>query len=364
MARKVTVVLSGPPADGLLSAREHFDEYVRPILMAAGMDWDAVEGRKEGDVRAQIAERIRELRLRSGEEGGESIEADGEKLVREMRASNGIHDEDAVTGEIVIGRHTWKEYIRGLHEGWLGPLAEPKELVDEESKPVFDEPTKTEEPPIAHVKEQSVESIEDILSDSSESSSSAKDLDAEKAKQEEEAKRKAEDDEEEEAKKKKRPQPLPFISTSDYASANLATACPNKLGPSVAVPLPHILGFLNTPIRMWRFLNQRKIADDVGKSVAAAIIASYAGYSRIEKSFDVDSSSPAAGLKAGLVWEQETLLENEEPEWHKSIRKRTEEEKAKESVWLDPVVMDERIAERMVKFVLPVQSDSSSGSQT
>jgi hypothetical protein len=33
-----------------------------------------------------------------------------------------LTDEPGPKGDLVIGRHTWKEYIRGLHEGWLGPL--------------------------------------------------------------------------------------------------------------------------------------------------------------------------------------------------------------------------------------------------
>src|ERR1700760_363702 len=90
MRRKLLIVLSAPPADGLLSAREHFHEYIRPILVAGGMDWEAVEGRKEGDVRAQIAERIRDFRRRKGEVGGESTEEEKEVMLREMRERLGV----------------------------------------------------------------------------------------------------------------------------------------------------------------------------------------------------------------------------------------------------------------------------------
>jgi import inner membrane translocase subunit TIM54 len=50
------------------------------------------------------------------------------------------------------------------------------------------------------------------------------------------------------------------------------------------------------------------------------------------------------------TWEQESLLKEEEPEWHKSVRKN--HDATKESVWIDQMVLDPRIAERMRKFVL------------
>jgi import inner membrane translocase subunit TIM54 len=46
MPRKMTIYLQAPPADGLRSAREHFYEYVKPVLVAGAMDWDVVEGRR------------------------------------------------------------------------------------------------------------------------------------------------------------------------------------------------------------------------------------------------------------------------------------------------------------------------------
>jgi import inner membrane translocase subunit TIM54 len=44
-------------------------------------------------------------------------------------------------------------------------------------------------------------------------------------------------------------------------------------------------------------------------------------------------------------------LEFEEPEWHKSVRERKEDD-TRERIWLDEMVLDPRIAERMRKFVL------------
>src|SRR5579862_5493860 len=67
MPRKVTIFLSAPPGDGLSPAREHFREYVKPLLVAAAIDWEVIEGRKEGDVQKGLAEKLRSTRRRSGE---------------------------------------------------------------------------------------------------------------------------------------------------------------------------------------------------------------------------------------------------------------------------------------------------------
>src|SRR5205814_2221229 len=82
-------------------------------------DWDVIEGRKEGDIRAQLAEKIRKLR-KSGS-GVETVDP-----VSEIRKRLNVKEYDGVKGDVVIGRHTWKEYMRGLHEGWLGPLEKPE----------------------------------------------------------------------------------------------------------------------------------------------------------------------------------------------------------------------------------------------
>ena len=128
MPRKLTVFLSAPPGDGIRPSREYFKEYIKPVLVAAAMDYDVIEGRKEGDVRYGTAEQIRRLRRKKGEKGDTSSdqeEMDTAQIVEKAREQLKIHPEPVVKGDLVIGRHTWKEYLRGLHEGWLGPLNEP-----------------------------------------------------------------------------------------------------------------------------------------------------------------------------------------------------------------------------------------------
>ncbi|QDS74506.1 hypothetical protein FKW77_007129 [Venturia effusa] len=370
--RKLTIYLSSPPADGLLTAREHFHEYVKPVLLSAGLDWDAVEGRREGDVRAATAERIRKFRKLRGERSTEPVqEEDLEVLISGIREKMGVREWDGPAGDIVIGRNTWKEYVRGLHEGWLGPIDTPK-TVEEQNQAIHSEAEHRQ--PIETHAIQNLPSPDATVvvhdtggSSSPGDASPAAEAPLPVASEKTEQKTKQEEAEEEK-KKNARKQPPPFISTKDYSTASVAPSLPVELAPSTTIPLPHILGFFNTPIRMYRFLSRRYVADDIGRQVAAACFATYRPYQHSDAGvsasspFTSDSASPstdfafdgATATPRKGVWEQEGLLENEEGEWHKSIRKTRD--LGKESVWLDPMILDARIAGRMRRFELdPVE---------
>ncbi|KAK7535429.1 mitochondrial import inner membrane translocase subunit Tim54 [Phyllosticta citricarpa] len=327
MPRRITIYLSAPPGDGLMAAREHFHEYVKPILVAAAMDWDAVEGRREGDVRAGLAERVRRWRKLRGEATSEPLPEDVESVTQHARQRAGIKEWDGVGGSVVIGRNTWKEYVRGLHEGWLGPLDAPPEP----------EPVKEAAPLSTTPSDDASPSTQPAATDDQQKPPAEGDQEQKK---------------EEEEKPKKKTQPPPFISTSAYSTALLAPSTPSELPPATAVAFPHILGFLNTPIRMYRFLTRRHLADQIGAQVAAAVLATY-------KPFD----GPTDGTSLGAVadddgsasgWEQARLLRHEEMEWHKSVRKDAAAKHAqgKESVWCDEMVLEPRVASRMRKFVV------------
>ncbi|KAF2019140.1 hypothetical protein BU24DRAFT_385980 [Aaosphaeria arxii CBS 175.79] len=336
LPRRLTVYLSAPPADGLVPARDHFHEYVKPILVAAALDWDAIEGRREGDVRAGLAEKIRRLRKVNGEPSDEPLEADLQLVLDEARRRSGVHEFDGVPGDIVIGRHTWKEYVRGLHEGWLGPLNPPKAPVTEEPfVPVAETPS-PDPTPVTTL--EAVTATESTSDDASPTATP----EAEKPKEEEKPK-------EDESKSKKKKQPPPFNTTADYGTSTLSPNCPAALGPAAVIPLPHLLGFFNFPIRMYRFLNRRQVADDIGRQTAAAVLAAY-------RPFDAAGASASDSGDAVDQWEQQKLLAHEEPDWHKTVRERKEDDD-RERTWLDDMVLDPRIAERMRRFQLNVEDE-------
>lgn len=331
LPRKLTVLISAPPMDGIVAARDHFNEYVKPILVAAALDWDAIEGRREGDVRAGLAERIRKLRRTRGEASSEPIEESLEETIAGLRERSGVHEWSGPAGDIVIGRHTWKEYVRGLHEGWLGPLDNPAPAevpievpVEAPAAPIEPAPQPTLTPSGNAAELKTIHTSTDDASPMAEPEAT-KPEEAEKPKEEE--------------KPKKKKQPQPFITTADYENSSLSQYCPQALGPTAVVPLPHLLGFFNFPIRMYRFLNRRQVADTIGRETAAAVLGVY-------RPFET----------SGEVPEQQQLLAHEEPDWHKTVKKR-EDGETKERTWLDDMVLDPRIAERMRRFALDMEAE-------
>ncbi|KAI1075534.1 mitochondrial import inner membrane translocase subunit Tim54 [Whalleya microplaca] len=318
MPRRLTVFLESPPGDGLRVSQDHYTEYVKPILAASGLDWEFVQGRKEGDVRAAVAERIRRARQPDRETQTQ------EELVQEIRKRNGTPEYQGAGGDIVIGRHTWKEYVRGIHEGWLGPLTAPP-LPEPEAKKVEETTTTTTTP--------------------------TSEGDTPKPKPEEENPSK---------KPERPPQPPPYNTPNDYPTSLLPLLIPPEFAPSTPLPFPHILGFSNTLTRLRRFLNRRALADELGREVAAVCLAAAAREYR-------DNEDPAT-----LRCEQQTALEHEERDWPKAVWKEAAEppkpetkegeteatatrasKVPKERIWTQPVVVDPRIGMRMRRFEMP-----------
>jgi import inner membrane translocase subunit TIM54 len=345
MPRKLTVFLESPPSDGLRSAQDHFKEYVKPILVASGLDWEFIQGRKEGDVRAELAEKIRNQRTPPEQRTEESV-------IDEVRRRSGINEFDGIRGDIVIGRHTWKEYVRGLHEGWLGPLTEPPKPAEEKST---EESNPPENP--AALPTQTAPGVT-IHSTTGENGNALP----------EETSPAPEPEPKPDDKPKKPPQPAPFITTFEYKSAATPTDLPTELGPSTPISFPHILGFLNTPRRLYRFLNRRVLADSIGRETAAIVLANYRSYYTTsstlpETSFssdDAEESPQSKDQDAAQVAEQQTALFEEEKEWHKSARVRVEGEL--ERTWLEPLVLDPRIGSRMRRFELSAEDEARASS--
>ena len=345
MPRKITIFLAAPPGDGLRVAREHFHEYIKPVLVAGAMDWDVVEGRREGEVRAGLAEKIRKLRKRNGEtpqaEPGEETQED---LYQEIRRGAGITDWDGVQGDLVLGRHTWKEYIRGLHEGWLGPLGDTQ-APDRENLDLQPLAAHSPDSPLPEMLPSEEPTIQEQAASPPEADPPTPEPPSEKPS----------------TKPTKPPVAPPHITPSEYVSSPAAPTIPTSLPPSLPVPLPHLLGFFNFPIRIYRFLTQRYLADSTGASVATLVLASqsrpYTQSTDFASAIDpdhtpssIDSQSESAITEAQEAWEQESVLRKEESEWHKSAWKANEEGEMKERVWQEKMVVDQRIGSKMRLF--------------
>ncbi|CAK7213717.1 mitochondrial import inner membrane translocase subunit tim54 [Sporothrix bragantina] len=350
LPRRVTVYLEAPPGDGLRSAQEHFKEYIKPVLASSGLDWEFVVGRRQGDVRAVVAERVRRTRRES--EGGSDAEGEAAvdipteaDVVAELRRRNGIPEYSGVRGDIVVGRHTWKEYVRGLHEGWLGPLkapapaAAPAVATGEKTDTVDAAASSASSPEGATASTEGTEGTASGTTASSEAPPEPK---------------KEEPKPEESSAPKRPPQPVSYNSVDDYPTSALPRLIPAELGPSVPIPFPHLLGFSGTHIRFWRFLNRRKTADAIGREVAAACFATATREYR-ENVGDAD-----------YEYEQQAVLAHEEKDWQKSVWKDDEYDikqdptlLTREKPWRNPVVIDPRIGQRMRRFELAPEKEAA-----
>lgn len=103
---------------------------------------------------------------------------------------------------------------------------------------------------------------------------------------------------------------------------------------------------------MYRFLNRRQVAEDVGRETAAAVLAVYQPFNSPGES----QGELVSEDRQSSQWEQQRIIQHEEESWHKSVQKR-EDGDERERVWLDEMVLDPRIAERMRKFVLDMEAE-------
>ena len=423
MPRRITVYVASPPGDGgsLRAGRELFHEYVRPVLMAGGMDWDVVEGRREGNVREALAGRVRRYRRRKGgeklalerngagnqrlkqavageQEQEQEKEQDPEEEFRLMREGIGIKEWEGVAGDIIIGRHTWKEYVRGLHEGWLGPLEAPRKIDGDDETALISNAAAV--PTATSAGDDASPTSTTLLPSSSSLKTSTSTETATTSTSTTNSKTSTQS-QPEKVKPRQRPS-LPYIHPSDYAEAPLPTTISTDLGPSTTLPFPHILGFLNTPIRLKRFLMRRRLADEIGREVAGVVLGLSGEFERmagtaatvtatsyfpptvrsrddgdddaspvstttsqVTSGLDVDTEQERKSARSSTTeWEQAHLLEHEEADWPSAFRrkkygsdedvdmnKKGDGDGSKESVWVDGIVLDDRIAGRMRRFV-------------
>ncbi|KAK9247630.1 mitochondrial import inner membrane translocase subunit Tim54 [Lipomyces tetrasporus] len=311
MPRKVKVFVAPPPGDHIDVTIAHFTQYVKPILTAAAIDWEMVEATRQGEIRYHVAEQIR--KQRRGEEDSR------DELMKAVTDGLKYNSEGGV---ICMGRGAYKEYLHGLNEGWLGPL----------------------EPPMPSQTEGSVEvrglleSGDDVTQTATEAS---KAVDAGLVMPQSppaETPKATEETETGEKKDKKPPVPKPYISQADYESAPMPAelAQITSFEPIVYMPHPHILGFLNTPTRTYRFFTKRELADRCGRLTASVALSQSRPF------------VPRIDLAQGV---------EEEAEWP---RKWKETALEKGSEWMQDFVVDDRIAERLRVYQLGPSEDGSS----
>lgn len=126
--RRVLVYLSPAPGDTLERKWKYFREHVKPILVAAAVDYDVHEGVEPGDLRNLVKD---ELQLKKRFENGavDPSTVDPDPKVQDYMQGLAAKRYGEVPSVIVIGRSTFMEYNAGLHDAEFGHLM-PKTEAD------------------------------------------------------------------------------------------------------------------------------------------------------------------------------------------------------------------------------------------
>ncbi|KAJ7766848.1 inner membrane protein import complex subunit Tim54-domain-containing protein [Mycena metata] len=200
--RKVTVYGGKWPGDeDHDQTLKYFRKYVKPILVAAAVDYEMIGGKRLGDIANRVADDIKsKRRLEAGLDSRPEVyqQLPTYQTPAEERQS------ELGGGIVLIGRPTFKEFMAGLKRGWTGPLekVDTDELLAQELEMDgrFDE--------------------EDDSTDRAE------------------------------LKPFEPPSPLPSSSTSPPPPIP-------PLPPLLLVPFTNILGFTKIPLMIWQFFNRR-----------------------------------------------------------------------------------------------------------
>lgn len=385
LPRKITVFIAPPPNDFLEESLRHFRKYIKPILVAAAIDYEVYTETRQGDIRSQVAEKIRQMRR------GILEEQQKEELARIEHAHNkswtkfaadtlsniksffrkpdepeklasrhdlydskdvlglyrvfqpttpvrdDVQDPNRCGGIVCIGRGSYKEYINGIQEGLLGPLEKPEVPVVTEPRETETKTENGELPKLAGASD--VQKVEASDVQSSEVNNVQKvdttDVSTAVTTSNEENIQPENDDEPE---SNEPPVPAPYIVASDYKTGKLAPeldfsrTITNSKGipvlfeqPVYVFPIPKISGFLRIPEKIYNYFTTRTLAEEVSEKTLIVV----------------------NGKSRPFEYKDKYLAGEEEPNWPK---KWVEKGKKKNSEWVQDLEVDDRISARLRVF--------------
>lgn len=350
--RKITVFIAPPPSDYLETSLKIWRRYVKPVLYYAGLDYDVVEEDRQGVIRTEVANRIRELRKNAlkVEDSPEMAEKPKEKgeieLTRaqeielgkqyknnfDWRDAIGIfykHDKpkDIISedlkspdpletgGVICLGRGAYKEYLAGLHEGLLGPIEPPviENIVEPEKINSGD--AQIQKTPTTDLHDEKIkvmeEQLEEVPITVDETIAENKPESNDNNESEEEKKK----DEEADIKVLK-----PFILPSEYESSAFPplelqsqgdiirddkTSIPILIHqPLLVIPVPNLIGFLAIPQRIYRFYRKRYMTEEICSEVTQLVqrdsLRPFQAPNDLQLAVDEEHDWPNSWIKQGL----------------------------------------------------------------
>lgn len=327
--RKITVFIAPPPSDYLETSLKVWRRYIKPVLYYAGLDYDVVQEERQGVIRTEVANRIRNLRKKALESNDvepipnapvksdheltklEEIELGKEyKKKFDWRDAIGIfykHDkpkeiisEDSQVsnplfsgGVICLGRGAYKEYINGIHEGLLGPLDPPAIEVVENVDKIENKITEEKTDDIS-IEEKNIDVTETQVQENTESNT--------------------------EQKEEHTDVYTPYILPTDYESCQFPptelkysgnaiidpeTNIPILLHqPLLVIPVPNLIGFLTVPQRIYRFYRKRYLTEEICSEVIKLVeqkdIRPFENPNDLKLAVTEEDDWPSAWVKKGL----------------------------------------------------------------
>lgn len=360
LPRKLTIYIAPPPNDFLDESVKLFRKFIKPYLNAAAIDFEIFSETRQGDIRATVAQQIRDLRQAqidqkiseyqqlqqkkqaalwlariSKEWGKVKLVFSKTEDVEDIKAKQDLYSakdvmglykitnpvqvvsEDAIDpvhggGVLCIGRGAYKEYLQGVHEGLLGPLEKPQWLIEQENQ-------EKEEKRVAKWKEEA----KDKKPAEGEVIPTEPPADWQPVKDEDE----------------REPVTKPYIKAEDYAKAPLAPELDmtqpifNDNGvpvvfeqPVYVIPVYNLHGFKNVPRNLYGWFTKRTVAADMA-----------------ERTLVVVNNEPRP-----FQFKDTLAAGDEEWDWPK---KWIEKGKEKGSEWVQELVTDDRVTLRMRTYV-------------
>ncbi|KAJ6618836.1 inner membrane protein import complex subunit Tim54-domain-containing protein [Mycena sp. CBHHK59/15] len=118
--RKVTVYGGKWPGDeDHDQTLRYFRKYVKPILVAAAVDYVTIGGKRLGDIANRVAD---DIKTRRRLEAGLDSPPEVFKQLPTYRTPREERQAELDGGIVIIGRPTFKEFMVGLQRGWTEPL--------------------------------------------------------------------------------------------------------------------------------------------------------------------------------------------------------------------------------------------------
>ncbi|SAM00800.1 hypothetical protein [Absidia glauca] len=284
--RKVQVFITAPPGDGLEKSRNWFGDYVKPVLVAAAIDYEVKESREPGQITAVVREQVIERRkaeqlerqtaMGSAEASTESTPGSNpfapvmNDILKQQLAAQ--HDFDGV---IAIGRNAWREVVNGLDQGCTVSL---RQVALEEAEAERQKQQDEQQQQQQSEKEPDNANTEDTYQSSSNETTMESITMEQQQQQQDGLKSEVElmDDTpmatETSNSSDYPPEQVESMTTNGNNNSNDGFGVPASLSPIMYIPHENIIGWTNIPYRLYMWVVDYQRIERFGEDVVAVAL--------------------------------------------------------------------------------------------